>query len=405
MNLDALWHYLECGPYREDLPLWRALADEAGGPVLDVGAGTGRVTVDLAARGVPVVALDTDAALLAALEQRAAGLPVETVVGDARQLALDRRFSLVLVPMQTMQLLGGARGREAFLRRALEHLEPDGILAVALADAMDCFDDEHPIPPPPAAREIAGVRYASQLLAVVDDGGRAAMQRRREIVGPAERHESRDVTVRLDRVSADEVAAEAARLGFIVEPHRYVPETEEYLGSTVVILRAPGAAVQRLGSGRCASCSSSAAVAWRGGSASIPRSRTRGTRSSVPSSPGAATVTPFPLHRPVSRAMQLGDRERAPSIPSLRASTARSPFRGPFCPRPRCVAQVTAVGSDVYRVCVGTTTPSSSPGPCPAEGVTAVAPGLTSKCRETTRPRRGAFGLWVRRAASGPGAA
>src|SRR3954464_16102956 len=96
MNIDALWHYLECGAYSEDLPLWRALAAEAGGPVLDVGAGTGRVTLDLAARGATVVALDIDSALLEALEHRARGLSVETVVADARQLAMGgRRFSLV----------------------------------------------------------------------------------------------------------------------------------------------------------------------------------------------------------------------------------------------------------------------------------------------------------------------
>ena len=45
MNLEALWHDLECGAYDEDLPLWRALAGEAGGAVLDIGAGTGRVTL------------------------------------------------------------------------------------------------------------------------------------------------------------------------------------------------------------------------------------------------------------------------------------------------------------------------------------------------------------------------
>ena len=72
MNLDVLWHDLECGDYAEDLPLWRALADEAGGSVLDIGAGTGRVTLDLAAGGVPVVALDADASLLEALAQRGA---------------------------------------------------------------------------------------------------------------------------------------------------------------------------------------------------------------------------------------------------------------------------------------------------------------------------------------------
>src|SRR3954453_4937033 len=126
MNLDALWHDLECADYREDLPLWRALAAEAGGPVLDVGAGTGRVTLAPAARGVPVVALDVEAALLAALARRALGLPVDSVVADARRFDLGRRCALVLVPMQTLQLLEGPAGRGAFLRRALAHLRPGG---------------------------------------------------------------------------------------------------------------------------------------------------------------------------------------------------------------------------------------------------------------------------------------
>ena len=41
----------------------------------------------------------------------------------------------------------------------------------------------------------------------------------------------------LDRVSAEEVEAEAAQLGFLAEPHRLVPESEQYLGSTIVVLR------------------------------------------------------------------------------------------------------------------------------------------------------------------------
>src|SRR3954470_892598 len=128
VNLDALWHDLECGEYREDLPAWRSLAAETGGPVLDVGAGTGGVTLDLAAQGVAVVALDTEAALLAALEHRVRGLPVETVVADARSFALERRFSLIVVPMQTLQLLGGRQDRAAFLRCALMHLKPGGLV-------------------------------------------------------------------------------------------------------------------------------------------------------------------------------------------------------------------------------------------------------------------------------------
>jgi SAM-dependent methyltransferase len=237
---DVIWHDLECGGYEEDLPLWRSLAREALGPVLDVGAGTGRVSIDLAAHGVEVVALDRDAALLEALKRRADGLPVETVAGDARELALGRRFALILLPMQTLQLLGGPRGRAEFLSRALEHLQPGGRVAAALGDALDCFDEEHDLPPPPDACEVGGVRYSSRLLAVTEENGRAAIHRRREVAAPGEAPRSEPSVVHLDRVSADEVAAEAEALGFEPEPHLSVPETEEYIGSTVVVLRRGG---------------------------------------------------------------------------------------------------------------------------------------------------------------------
>ena len=86
---EVVWHDLECGVYAEDLPLWRELAGD--GPVLDLGCGTGRVTLDLAARGIPVVGLDHDPVLLAALSARAEKLPVETVCADARAFDLGRR--------------------------------------------------------------------------------------------------------------------------------------------------------------------------------------------------------------------------------------------------------------------------------------------------------------------------
>lgn len=239
MNLEALWHDLECGPYVEDLPLWRTLAGEAGGVILDVGAGTGRVSLDLARDGFPVVALDSDPLLLQALSRRAGGLSVETVMADAREFDVDRRFSLILLPMQTLQLFGGRSGRAAFLRRALRHLDRGGVVAAAIADPLDCFDDAHAVPPPPEVRDIADVRYATGLLAVVDEGERATLHRRREIIGPGDRYAAEDFALRLDRVSRDEIAGEAAELGFQMEPDRFVPETEQYLGSTVVVLRAP----------------------------------------------------------------------------------------------------------------------------------------------------------------------
>jgi 2-polyprenyl-3-methyl-5-hydroxy-6-metoxy-1,4-benzoquinol methylase len=117
----VIWHDVECGGYREDLPLWRALAAETGGPVLDVGAGTGRVTLELAAAGVEVVALDLEPELLEALTARAArqARSVETLAADARSFdAGAGRFASVIVPMQTLQLLPDAAARAEFFAAA-----------------------------------------------------------------------------------------------------------------------------------------------------------------------------------------------------------------------------------------------------------------------------------------------
>jgi SAM-dependent methyltransferase len=234
---EVIWHDLECGGYDLDLPLWRELADREGSPVLDVGAGTGRVTLDLARRGHEVVALDLSAELLEALRERAAGLAVTTVAADARDLALDRRFPLVIVPMQTLQLLEGPEGRARFLTRARDHLTPGGLIAVALADALECFDEDHDQPPPPDMRDIGGVVYASRPVAVRDLGGRAAIDRVRDIVEADGTHTSFDNVVELDRLEPGELEDEAEAVGLRADPSRRIPQTLEYVGSTVVMLR------------------------------------------------------------------------------------------------------------------------------------------------------------------------
>jgi SAM-dependent methyltransferase len=235
---EVIWHDIECGGYDLDLPLWRELATREGSPILDVGAGTGRVALDLARRGHEVVALDLSAELLDALRERAAGLAVTTIAADARDFSIDRRFPLIVVPMQTLQLLGGAGGRARFLHRAREHLAPGGLLAIALADALECFDEEHDQPPPPDLREVAGVVYASRPVAVRDLGDRAAIDRVRQIVALDGTLTTLDNVVELDRIEPDELEDQAAAFGLRAELPRRIPQTLEYVGSTVVMLRA-----------------------------------------------------------------------------------------------------------------------------------------------------------------------
>jgi SAM-dependent methyltransferase len=234
----VIWHDVECGGYAEDLALWRELAAAADGPVLDIGAGTGRVALDLAAGGVEVVALDVDDALLGALRERAgaAGLDVETVCADATAFDLgERRFGLIAVPMQTLQLLPDAEARAAFLHSAKAHLRNGGVVAAALADALESFDAESDGLPEPDVAVVDGVRYSSLPLAVVDEGDRAAIHRLRQVAmdGTAEEHD----VIRLARVDAAMLAEEAQAAGLEAETARRIPATDVYVGSTVVILR------------------------------------------------------------------------------------------------------------------------------------------------------------------------
>ena len=235
---EVVWHDVVCGAYAEDLPLWRDLATVYGGPVLDVGAGTGRVTLHLAGRGFEVVALDRSAALLAALSERALGLPVETVEADGRDFDLaGRRFGLILVPMQTIQLLGGPDGRARFLRCARAALAPGGLLAIAIADALETFDEVRSLPPIPDIREIDGILYASRPVSVHDEPDGAVIRRVREIVDAKGNRTVEEDRIRLDHLASATLEAEGAAAGFRVTPARAIPETDDYVGSTVVMLR------------------------------------------------------------------------------------------------------------------------------------------------------------------------
>ena len=236
-TLEAMWHDLENGSYAEDLALWRELAATHGTPVLDVGAGTGRVTLDLARHGHAVVALDRSATFLAVLRERAGRLPVGVVQADARAFSLGRRFPVIIAPMQTIQLLGGAEQRARFLACARAHLEPGGVVAVALAEALDAFDAEHDQPPLPDLHEVDRVVFSSRPVAVIDEGERVAIHRIRETVDIHGNRTAAGDVVHLDRVSAAALAEEAAAHGLEAEEARFIPETDDYVGSTVVMLR------------------------------------------------------------------------------------------------------------------------------------------------------------------------
>ena len=244
-ELRVAWHDLECGCYRADLELWHELAQDNPGPVLEIGAGTGRVAIELARAGHAVTALERDAPLLAALCARAGG-EVRPVLADARSFCLpERSFSLCLVPMQTIQLLGGAAGRAAFLGMARAHMRSGGLLACAILAAVGSFDCDAGDAGPAPERAVVGGRVLISRPTRVHVGRRRVLiERERRVLDDdafgAPRSAAgvqRDV-IELDRVGARQLGREALAAGLRPDAVREVPSTEDHVGSAVVMLRA-----------------------------------------------------------------------------------------------------------------------------------------------------------------------
>ena len=92
-----------------DRDFYLDLAREYGGPVLELGCGTGRITLPLARQGVDVTGIDASRAMLEVLRAKLADEPaaikrrVRVVEGDFRTLCLGDQFPMVVIPFRPMQ--------------------------------------------------------------------------------------------------------------------------------------------------------------------------------------------------------------------------------------------------------------------------------------------------------------
>jgi SAM-dependent methyltransferase len=241
----VIWHDVECGSYTADLPVWRDLAARVGGPVLELGAGTGRVALDLAAHGHEVTALDADAELIAELDARAkrGGLAVETVVADARGLARGEaeadasRFTLVIAPMQFLQVVGGPQARAEVLSGVADALVPSGLFATAVAALDDAVPPDDAEPPLPDVGERDGWVYSSLPLDVRPEPGGVAVERLRQVVSPRGRLTEEHHTQLLDSLPPVQLELEAAKAGLTPEARHVIAPTPDHVGSEVFVCR------------------------------------------------------------------------------------------------------------------------------------------------------------------------
>ncbi len=110
--------------YREEARL-------AGGPVLELACGTGRLTIPIARDGHDVVGLDASRSMLDAAKRKAeaAGVPVTLVRGDMRNFDLRRRFGLVVISCNSLAHLTRGEDLRACFAAVRRHLAPGGVLA------------------------------------------------------------------------------------------------------------------------------------------------------------------------------------------------------------------------------------------------------------------------------------
>jgi len=135
-NTAALYDLDVAGMARDDLSFYERYARRAGRLVLELGCGTGRVTIPLAAAGFQVTGVDISPSMLGILREKLDKLDSDTtqrihpVRASMADFALDERFDLVIIPFRAFQALSDFTDAQRCLSAVRRHLSPGGTFIV-----------------------------------------------------------------------------------------------------------------------------------------------------------------------------------------------------------------------------------------------------------------------------------
>ncbi len=118
----------------DDLPMYAGLAQQNGGPALELGCGSGRVMLALAREGLDVTGIDNSPAMLAIarrrFEQEGLSARAALVQANLGDFDLERRFRLAICAQNTFCHMLSSADQLGLLRAARRHLEPEGLLVL-----------------------------------------------------------------------------------------------------------------------------------------------------------------------------------------------------------------------------------------------------------------------------------
>jgi SAM-dependent methyltransferase len=179
--------YGDAPPYiAGDVDFYELFARDAGGPVLELACGTGRIALPLAERGLEVTGVDLSEGMLAIARRKAASLPeaaqrrLTLVRQDMNALSLGRRFNSAFIAFRSFQALLTVELQRRTLAAIRGHLVPGGRLALHLFDPrFDLLVDDPAKRPAQSGVDAAtGSRYMAE---VVQSGFDRVAQVRRDL--------------------------------------------------------------------------------------------------------------------------------------------------------------------------------------------------------------------------------
>lgn len=112
--------------FEPDGPFYLALARQLGGVALEIGCGTGRITIPLAQHGIDITGLDIVPEMPELAQRKAGDLPIHWVAADARTFHLETQFRFIFESGATFQHMLERADQEAMLARVHEHLTAEG---------------------------------------------------------------------------------------------------------------------------------------------------------------------------------------------------------------------------------------------------------------------------------------